>query len=81
MDNANRQRGITRRGSQSKAGWRIRCTQGYVSRVGGFGGWGREHMDGEVAVRTDYTVCLQLVRWLILNRDCTRQCYNKPRAN
>ena len=31
-------------------------------RVGGFGGWGREHLDGEVAVRTDYTVCLQLVR-------------------
>jgi len=29
------QRGITRRGSQSKPGWRIRCTQGYVSSVGG----------------------------------------------
>ena len=62
MDNANMQRGITRRGSQSKPGSRIRCIQGYLSREWGFGGWGREHMDGEVAVRTDYTVCLQLVR-------------------
>ena len=42
MGNANMQRVITRRGSQPKPGWRIRCTQGYLSREWGFGGWGRE---------------------------------------
>ena len=61
MDSAHMQRGTTRRGSQSKPGWRIRRTQGYVSSVGGFGGWRHEHLDGEVAVRTDYTGCLQLI--------------------
>ena len=65
MDNVIMQRGIMRCASQSNARLVVLCRLAYVSGAGTLDGWGRDHLDGEVAVRTDYTGCLQRVE---LNR-------------
>ncbi len=62
MDNVITQRGIMRRGSQSTARLAEAVSGGICFRRGCLGGWGRNRIDSEGAVRTDYIDCRQRVR-------------------
>ena len=59
MDNVTTQRRIVLCGSQPKARLSEDASPGYCLEGRELYGWGRNYLDGEGAVRTDYTVRLQ----------------------